>query len=137
MGYRFTFQGAAYEPHGKIDRHPLDDSDRHNREIEAREIEWLKAAPDHVVLYMKTPPDPQNDPRAWYVTTWLGTIVSSYLDGQGFARALVGPSRSFPCFGPFPSKRRSVDCRIFGVRYVGWYYESSGDYCRLRKSKRQ
>lgn len=102
----------------------------HNQQSEQTEIEWLRTAPDAIFLYMRQPPDPQNDPRAWYVTTWPGTIVSD-------ARATVGPARQFPCFGPFPSMRRSVVCRIFGVRYVGWYFESSGDYCRLKKAKRQ
>lgn len=106
------------------------DVDARNREIEAREIVWLRTGPDRVFLYVKEPPDRDNDPRAWYIQTWLGTVVSD-------ARAEVGPSRSLPCFGPFPSKRRSIVCRIFGTRYVGWYFESSGDYCRLRKSKRQ
>ena len=36
--------------------------------------------------------------------------------------------------GPY-ARKRSVECQIYGVRYVGWYYETAGDYCRLRRAK--
>lgn len=62
------------------------------------------------------------------IGTWLGTPIATHVR--------IGRSVKFPGFG-CGSVRRSVDCRIYGVRYVGWYFESAGDYCRLRKSKRQ
>lgn len=61
------------------------------------------------------------------ITTFLGTEVATGVCIG--SKAQVG-------FG-FHTYRRSVDCRIFGVRYVGWFMESSGDYCRLRKAKVQ
>jgi len=124
------------------------DTEFANRWREEREIEWLRTAPDRVFLYVAkvdtteetyqdalakgwTPETTKRENWAshrWEIRTWLGTRVS---DG----RALIGSRRSIG-FG-YHSYRRAVDCRIFGVRYVGWYMESSGDYCRLRKSKVQ
>ena len=61
---------------------------------------------------------------------WTGKVISK--------TAELGLIGIFPCFGPFPSKRRAVRMLgLNGVQYVGWYYESSGDYCRLRKAKHQ
>lgn len=38
---------------------------------------------------------------------------------------------------PAAAGLQAVTCRIFGVLYHGWYMESSGDYCRLKKAKKQ
>lgn len=129
MSYGFLHNGRVFTADATAAVTTQRDVDLSNREIEARELAWLKTAPDKVFLYVKEPPD-ANDPRAWYVATWPGTIVS---DG----RAFVGPSVPVGGISGCDATRRSVECRIFGVRYVGWYYESAGDYCRLRKAKRQ
>lgn len=119
MGYLITHQGDSYAPNGKTDTKPAD-ADAANRETERHEIEWLKTHPDKVFLYCK------HDPKS--VHTWLGTSVATHV--------YLGPKVNGGLFG-FRSYKRSVDCRIFGVRYVGWFYESAGDYCRLRKAKGQ
>lgn len=116
-GYAFDFQGQPFTPEGKAD---ITDTSAHNAEVERQELEWLKTGPEKVFLYIR-------DTSPFEVTTWLGTVVSTHL--RIGRRVNVG-------FG-YHTYRRSVDCRIFGRRYVGWYYESSGSYCRLRLSKRQ
>ena len=130
MEYAFQFQNKTFTPDGSTDA--IADVDAHNKQVEAAEIEWLKTHPDRVFLYVRHVPALMMDGhviRTPYdaITTWLGTDVSSRVSLGG--RVNVG-------FG-FHTYRRSVDCRIFGVRYVGWYMESSGNYCRLRKAKRQ
>ena len=68
------------------------------------------------------------DPKAGLsIHTFLGTPVATHI--------VIGRKRHMG-FG-FKSYRRAVDCRIFGTRYVGWFMESSGDYCKLRKAKVQ
>ena len=89
-----------------------------NERTERRQIAEMHRSPaDRVVLYVGRDP--------WRVTTWLGTTVSSAVG--------VGHACTFPAWGR-PSIRRSIRCTIFGTRYVGWYYESSGDYCRLKRA---
>ena len=135
--YALEFQGAAFTPEGK---QPIPDVKAHNLEVEKQEIEWLKTGPDKVFLYVRMsakdevvgrPHLPiyveqrgQDSPQ---ITTWLGTPVATHL--------YIGPRRQMG-FGRH-TYRRGVTCRIFGVLYHGWYMESSGDYCRLRKAKRQ
>lgn len=117
MAYAIEFQGNAYTPEGKA---PISDTVAYNLAEEAREIEWLKTAPDHVFLYVTNGEYPD-------VHTWLGQSVST--------EVRIGP-RAYSGFDRW-TYRRAVRCRIFGVLYHGWYMESSGDYCRLRKAKRQ
>lgn len=137
MNYGFNHQGRSFFPDGAT---PVAETqaqtDARNRETEAHEIEWLKTHPEKVFLYIQLLARQRDNVSSISgaagfarVHTWLGTTLDP--------NAYVGPSREFPCFGPFPSRRRSVECVIFGARYVGWYFESSGDYCRLRKAKRQ
>jgi hypothetical protein len=130
--YVFEHEGKQFTPDGAVSVGPTKD---HNREIEAEEIRALKEHPERLFLYVKHPPNTppwlvlancNRNPEV-AITTWLGTVVSERC--QIGARCNVG-------FG-YHTYRRAVDCRIFGVRYVGWYMESSGNYCRLRKSKRQ
>lgn len=95
--------------------------------FESREIESLKAHPDRVVLYVGSQTMPDIGLRDMpCITTWLGTIVSQWC--KMGPRVYVGWNGAY---------RRYINCRIFGVRYVGWYMESSGNYCRLRKAKVQ
>lgn len=97
--------------------------------VEQQELDWLKTGPEKVFLYVKLPNERNPYTSQGAITTWLGTVLDP--------SATFGQLREFPCFGPFPSKRRAVSCRIFGVLYHGFYYQSSGSYCRLRKAKRQ
>lgn len=105
-------------------------TDGRNRITEARELEWLKTAPDRVILYVQqhTKSNP-GDADRWTVNTWMGTVVSG--------SAMVGRKVPIGGIAGRHSYKRSVSCRIFGVKYVGWFFESAGDYCRLRKAKRQ
>jgi hypothetical protein len=59
------------------------------------------------------------------VGTWLGGFQTPAWIGQSHHIGFGG------------STRRPITCRIFGVLYHGWYYESSGSYCRLKRAKRQ
>lgn len=140
--YAFAHNGKAYGPSGiitDIDGVPLsaEDAPAFNAELERQEIALLKTFPERVVLYVKAPS--VNLLRAsmeplelrWSIATWTGTVVASG------SHVYVGQKREFSCFGPFPSTRRPVTARIFGTLYHGWYFESSGDYCRLKKAKRQ
>jgi hypothetical protein len=121
MNYAFDFTGhGVFTPDGKAE---ISDVDAHNKQLESVEIEWLKTHPNNLFLYVK-----QSKPDAdWSISTWLGTIVST--------GATFGPRRNIG-FG-YHTYRRAVSARIFGVLYHGWYFESSGNYCRLRKAKNQ
>ena len=119
MNYAFEFQDAAFTPDGRIDTPNVAD---HNKQVEQDELGWLRTAPERVFLYVRT----LEYGRA-NIITWLGTVVGN---------AELGPEREFPCFGGF-SIRRSVNVCLFGSWYYGWYYQSSGDYCRLKKAKHQ
>lgn len=130
MNYGFQHEGKVYGPDGQI---KTSDVDAHNRVTEQQEIEWLKTGPERVSLYVR---ESLKTPNSWditsgengpAITTWLGTQVSTHL--------WIGPRRNVG-FG-FHTYRRAVTCRIFGTLYHGWYMESSGNYCRLRKAKNQ
>lgn len=125
MEYAFKFADkGTFVPSGKAE---IENVEAYNKEQEAAEIAWLKSAPNKCFLYVHDGVNVGNGHAPCWITTWLGTRVS---DSESFGgRVRVG-------FG-FHSYRRSVDCRIFGTRYVGWYMESSGSYCRLRKAKVQ
>ena len=121
--YAIEHEGKAYTPDGVI---TCADVTEHNAAIEEQEIAWLKTGPRQVMLYVREPKEGQD----WAITTWLGAVVSEH--------PWVGSVRSFRVPGShWPSKRRPVTCRIFGTLYHGWYFESSGDYCRLKRAKRQ
>ena len=135
-GYVFEHEGKAFTPDGKVELQTT--VDEHNRDAEQKELDWLKTAPDKVLLYVKTDAPKETmftgDFRVvWHsakVTTWLGTVPNGLSPN-----ALVGPRR-YIGFGHH-SYRRAISAFIYGVKYVGWYMESSGDYCRLKKAKRQ
>jgi hypothetical protein len=139
--------------------------DVRNREVERQEIQQLQTAPDHIFLYVRLTPQLRPfESRSWargqnvptccrlaikrsalkcpicgtsceirlsqgdvQIITWMGTPVATHVT--------VGQARKF--YGYARSTRRPISCRIFGVQYHGWYMESSGDYCRLKKAKRQ
>lgn len=131
MAYAFGHQDKVFTPDGTLDIKPADVAE-YNRKAEAAELRWLETGPDRVFLYVEgVSARSLAFGSVWTghgsITTFLGTVLDD--------AAQFGPVRKFPCFGPFPSKRRAVRCRIFGRRYHGWYYESSGDYCRLTRTK--
>jgi hypothetical protein len=118
-GYAFKFnEHGTFTPEGRT---KIANAEEHNRKLEAAEIANLKTHPEHVTLYISS------GPHALAIITWLGTVVSD--------SCMIGPRRQIG-FG-YHTYRRSVDCRIFGARYVGWWCESSGEYVRLRKATKQ
>jgi hypothetical protein len=132
--YAFTHQDKGYLPQGGTI--PAPTVPNHNKETAHKEMEWLQTHPDSVFLYIKhIPTDATAMQRAvgsytvesWQLTNWLGTALDAHVQ--------MGPRRHVG-FG-YNTYRRAVTARIFGVTYHGWYMESSGDYCRLRKAKIQ
>lgn len=139
-GYAFQHEDKVYTPDG---RQEIANVEEHNRGTEQAELAWLHTGPDRVFLYVKmpewartqragligcTPVEPTD--KGWpSITTWLGTPVATHV--------WLGPSAPVGGIAGSYARRRAVRCRIFGVRYVGWYYETAGSYCRLRKAKRQ
>jgi hypothetical protein len=101
---------------------PADQVDEHNKHVEQSEIDWLKTGPERMTLYVRQ----ETKEQPFEVITWLGTHLAYASVGQ---RAYIGFDRW--------TYRRSVTARIFGTLYHGWYMESSGEYCRLKKAKRQ
>lgn len=141
-------------------------TDEKNKQTERDEIKWLHTHPDKVFLYVHMPKTEPGQMRSWAagdgikaccrlalglnasacpvchstreqmqarddrrvdIITWLGAPIATHV--------YVGPRRNVG-FG-YHSYRRPVSCRIGGTLYHGWYYESSGCYCRLKKAKRQ
>lgn len=136
MNYAIELDGKVYLPDGVTTSIAPSEVDTYNKGVEQREIAWLKTAPERLFLYVEHPSEPPENPtqnqlqdhaHGWKITTGLGTSIATYVG--------VGP-RVKSGFG-YHTYRRSVSCRIFGVQYHGWYYESSGSYCRLKKAKRQ
>lgn len=138
MNYAFEHNGQAYSPDGKIE---TNDVNAHNREQERQEIVWLETHPENCTLYVHI--GQKRDPNRLgsrltdgglsqmngddvQIQTWLGTRVAQW--------EYIGPRVRVGFGGAY---RRAVTCKLFGVKYHGWFYESSGDYCRLKKSKRQ
>ena len=130
--YAITHEGKAYGPSGIItdtDGVPLkaEDSEAYNKAVEVAELEHLKSHPDKTVLYVEQLQGVVGYLSPWRIITWRGVV----LDGCAY----VGPRRHIGWGSN--TYRRAVTCRIFGVLYHGWYMESTGGYCRLRKAKRQ
>ena len=136
MSYAFTFQGDTFTPDGRVPIQPAD-VDAYNRAQEQAELAWLRTAPDKVFAYAHLPayvtasmacgPYTATELDRPAITTWPGTSIATHV--------CIGPRR-YIGFDRW-TYRRAVTCRIYGVRYYGWYMESSGSYCRLRKAKGQ
>lgn len=128
--YAFNHQDKGFLPDGGTI--PASETADHNKQVEQAEIARLKTAPDRVFLYVKRPseqgPDYTPD-RQTKITTFLGTVVSDKDSVSFSVRRYIGFDRW--------TYRRAITCRLFGVLYHGWYMESSGDYCRLKKAKHQ
>lgn len=92
-----------------------------NAERSAVEVYEFKATPpDTYFLYV--------DEKTSTVTTWVGDVLGSVTFG-----------REYKCgaFGGWPSKRQPVRVHaINGHTYYGTYYKSSGNYARVRRTKR-
>jgi hypothetical protein len=125
--YAVSHQGNAFTPEGKAN---ITDVSAHNAEVERKEIEWLKTGPDKVFLYVRTPEPSESfaSYEQWRgqcaIQTWLGTVVSTACS--------IGPRRRMGFWGSY---RRHVNASICGHHYHGWYFESSGSYCRLKRCK--
>lgn len=139
MDYAFNFAGhGTFTPDGRTE--VVTDTVAHNRQVETIELAGLGRHPERVFLYVRLPQhardtkapcsaraDTELDSPA--ITTWLGTAVTTCCN--------IGRSVPVGGIAGRHARKRSVDCRIFGTRYVGWYYETAGDYCRLRRATRQ
>ena len=130
--YAFTHESSVFTPDGRVDIRP-EQVDAYNREQEARDLAALQDHPDKAFLYVKLAPQRQDMARVTYtnqmtlsgsIQTWAGTVID--------ARTWFGPRRYIGYNGAY---RRAVTCTLFGVAYHGWFMESSGDYCRLTRSK--
>jgi len=132
-GYAFHFEGHGdYTPDGKIDNPPLT-----NDELSAIEL-WgfCNQPPERLFAYIRKStaanvpyrrmPSGYGASFDHLVTTWIG-------DSLGEAR--LGNAYHCPAFWR-QSTRRSVTLHaVNGYWYYGTYFESSGDYCRLRRGK--
>lgn len=139
MSYGFTHEGKMYTSDGEMPvTTTAETTAQHNRVVEANEIQWLKSWPEKLFLYVMIPRDGQVYSFTSFsqslmlsvgITTWLGTVVST--------SCYIGPRKPVGGIAGRYAYKRAIDCRIYGCRYVGWFYESAGDYCRLRKAKVQ
>ena len=116
-----------------------EDTDAYNKALEAKELDWFRTGPDKCVLYIQRPDltckehrsNTDNKNNMYFgVCTWLGTRVGNAWVGN---RAYIG----FQGHSRRGAYRRPVTVRIFGTLYHGWWFESSGDYVRLKKAKKQ
>ena len=130
MNYTIEHDGKLFSPDGLV-TNPAEPT---NQEKEQAQLAWLKTNPPNLFLYVKRPAKEWTGvgmckpPECrWSVTTCLGTVLDS--------SAWVGPRRNIG-YG-FHTYRRAISCTIYGKFYHGWYFESSGSYCRLRIAKRQ
>lgn len=140
--YAITHNGLAIGPDGPItdvDGVKLEARDvgEYNRALEKQELERIKTGPDRLMLYVKPPTRETMHDLNWSVTTWLGThvgiayVTRRYRMGFGFnsyRRAITAKVQVW--------KGGIVGGELEWVDYHGWYFESSGDYCRLKRSKR-
>ena len=133
MTYAIEHNSTAYGPDGVIPG--LEHVEDYNKKLEARELAWLQTHPDKICLYVVHPTKQFNGPGmcgpidpdySWKLTTWLGTVVCPHV--------FMGAKQRIGFGGSY---RRALTATICGTLYHGWYMESSGDYCRLRKAKRQ
>lgn len=67
-------------------------------------------------------PDKFHGARGFYVTGWMGNVYGRLALGREYR-------------GNFGDVRRSVSVTINDREYYGTYFESAGDYCRLKPRK--
>lgn len=112
---------------------------------------WASYRPDEVPAELK--PEPTNEERGLvelqdlhatqperlfcYVTRdSSGAWKCGNFPGQLLGLVHVGPSYRSPAFGGWSTRRAVRLSCVNGVIYSGTLYESSGDYARLRKTRR-
>ena len=137
-GFAIEHQGKGFTPDGCAH---IANVETYNQKLEREQIAELQAHPERAFLYVKhsgftnihgeTSPKIFRTPEFPYwkhtgsIMLWTGVVLD--------AKAWIGELRR----DNFGGKRAAVDCLIFGVRYTGWYFYSAGDYCRLKRAKRQ
>jgi hypothetical protein len=125
MPYAIKHEDKGYLPDGSKLPEGMTTEDW-NAQIEAQELTHWQAQPERAFVYVLHG-EAQVIDRAVRVTTWTGELL-----GTG----ILGPKYKCPTFGCFPSTRRSIRVKgTNGAEYFGTYYESSGDYARMRKYK--
>jgi hypothetical protein len=109
---------ASYKPEDKPSHVP----DVSNDERSALEVyDFVTNPPDKYFLYVN------QEKRT--ATTWTGDLLGQITFGREYR---------CPAFGGFSSRRIPVTVRAINGRvYVGTYYKSSGDFARVRLSKRR
>lgn len=118
--YTVTHEGKAYSPDGLAPINRLT-----NEETSALELyEFVTFKPSALFAYVHLEKPSAFDAGDRYITTWQG-------DRLGTITYIGYAYRS-----NFGDTRRSIKIRaINGLIYSGTYYESSGDYCRVRALK--
>lgn len=126
MNYAFKHDDKGFLPDGSTPI-PAEQVEDHNQRMERIQLEALKTGPPRLFLYVKHDKglEKRQDWNPCQITTWPGTRVDKH--------AWMGPRR-YVGFG-YHTYRRALKCQIEGFNYHGWYMESSGNYCRLTRSK--
>lgn len=120
--YAIEHQGKAFTPDGRAD---IANVETNNQRVEREQLAELQAHPERAFLYVKHSGEFPYWKHTGSITLWTGVVLDP--------KAWIGDLRR----DNFGGKRAAIDCTIFGVRYTGWYFYSTGDYCRLKKAKRQ
>jgi len=138
-----THEGKVFSPDGVVPTVSPDEVDRVNQAMDANELAWIKTGPRNLFLYVKPPKEGASVYERegnWRVTTWLGSHV-------GIARVTERYRMGFQGHFRGGSYRRAITAKVQVWKggivggelewadYHGWYMESSGDYCRLKRSK--
>lgn len=97
-----------------------------NQERGALELyDFVKSPPDRYFLYVREAKEPGGMHVA---TTWVGDVLG---------RVVFGREYKSPSLGHSPSARVPITVYgVNGVKYHGTYFKSSGDYARVRRSKK-
>lgn len=130
--YAITHKGKSYGPDGIITDMdgvvlPASSADDYNQQVQAQQLSWLSTHPAKVMLYVTINPDTQH----YRITTCLGHVLDS--------NPYISPKRvvGFQSYYRGGTYRHAVTCKLFGTTYHGWYFASSGQYCRLTRAKVQ
>lgn len=141
--YGLAHEGTVFGPDGPITdvdgaALKVEDCEAYNKALEAQELAHLKHGPERTVLYIQKPDmecahhmasaTERKENMYWGISTWLGTRVGNAWVGCRSHSGFQGYTRSY---------RRPVTVRIFGTLYHGWWFESSGEYVRLKRAKKQ
>lgn len=95
---------------------PQEEVDARNKETSRKEVEaWLTSPPDRYFAYV--------DGKRGLLTTWVGDVLGSIRFHTHYRSS----------FGDWRWSIRVVGSN--GHNYYGTYYESAGDYCRIKRCK--